>query len=137
MSKSDQVEADFLDLLFGLASPTLTPAGIYCSLHTGDPGETGTNEVTLGNNGYARISVGVGGSNWTRTASQVVNDNPVTFSGPTPSAWAQITHFGLWKHATSTLASNFLGGSPLLTPQTPQVGVNLTFSPGDLTWTEL
>ncbi len=93
-SLSDYLEQALLDHIFSLSAGYSQPAALYGALHTGDPGETGAaNEVSGGS--YARVSIGVGATNWTRTASEVANDNQITF--PTPSAdWGTISHCSLW-----------------------------------------
>lgn len=126
MSASNYMEEKILDHLFGLATWT-APASIYVSLHTADPGETGASEVS--GNSYARSLAGVGSANWTRTSQTVTNDNPVTFTGPTPSAWATVTHFGFWDAATS---GNFIGGNALDNSRAPEVDVALSFAAGEL-----
>lgn len=130
MSYSDDLEAKILNHLFGISSWT-APTGIYASLHTADPGEDGSNEVS--GNGYARVSTGIGGTNWTLSGANVIsNDNTVTFTGPTPSPWSAVTHFGLWDASTS---GNFIGGGALTTSRTPVVDVDMSVAAGDLTAT--
>lgn len=126
MSFSNDLEGKILDHLFGLATWT-APSGIYASLHTADPGETGASEVS--GNGYARVSIGVGASNWTRSAGAADNDNAITFTGPTPSNWGTVTHFGLWDAATS---GNFIAGNALTASRATVVDVDLSCAAGDL-----
>lgn len=125
MSLSNDIEGKILDELFDLAAWT-APTGLYASLHTGDPGETGANEVT--GNGYARVSIGIGSSNWTRSGGTVDNDNAITFTGPTPSDWGTVTHFGLWDAAS---VGNFIGGGALDASRVTVVDVDLSFAAGD------
>lgn len=75
----------------------------YVSLHTADPGSTGTNEVTGGSPAYARKAV-----TWNASSAGDLdnNANPV-FDVP---ASTTITHFGLWSAATS---GTFYGGDAL------------------------
>ena len=72
----------------------LASVAIYASLHTADPGSTGTNEVTGGSPAYARKSI-----TWNAAASGNLdnNANPV-FDVP---ASTTITHVGLWSASTS------------------------------------
>ena len=73
---------------------TLTPltTTAYVSLHNGDPGNTGANEVAGG--GYSRqgpIAFANFGSNPTIAANQAI----LTFPAATLS-WGTIGYFGLW-----------------------------------------
>lgn len=133
MSLSNQLEQDILDHFFGLSSKTAA-ATFYVSLHTGDPGEDGA-LLEVSGNGYARTAVTNSSSTWTRTVSQIASNTAISFSGPTPSTFGTVTHFGIWKHASSQTAANFVAGSALDTPRTTVVGVGLSFASGDLTIT--
>lgn len=87
MSKSDTFENDFLKLIFqAVAIANIAQNGsspltvLWCSLHTADPGETGTqttSEASYG--GYARTSVARTSAGWTITANSVSPAALVTF----------------------------------------------------------
>jgi hypothetical protein len=66
---------------------------VFASLHTADPGATGTNEVTGGSPAYARKAI-----TWNAAASGNLdnNANPV-FDVP---AGTTVTHVGLWSAVT-------------------------------------
>lgn len=68
--------------------------GLYVSLHTADPGATGTNEVTGGSPAYARKSV-----TWAAASggSKAASNQP-EFDVP---ASTTITHVGIWSASTS------------------------------------
>jgi hypothetical protein len=126
-SKSDTWEAGLLDLLFTNAAfggvgdasglqPSATAGSLYLSLHSADPGETGsqtTNESTYTN--YARVGVsrasGAGG--WTRSGTsptQVANTSITQF--PACGVTGQtVTHAGLG--TLSTTAGKLLYSGPL------------------------
>jgi hypothetical protein len=75
--------------------PSATAGSLYVSLHTGDPGEGGsqtTSESAYTN--YARVAVARSGAGWTVSAANVSNAAAVTFPacGVTGST---ITHFGI------------------------------------------
>ncbi|HJS83601.1 MAG TPA: hypothetical protein VJ742_12280 [Nitrososphaera sp.] len=72
----------------------LASVAIYASLHTADPGSSGTNEVSGGSPAYARKSI-----TWNAAATGNLdnNANPV-FDVP---ASTTITHVGFWSAATS------------------------------------
>jgi hypothetical protein len=72
----------------------LGAVAVFASLHTADPGATGTSEVSGGSPAYARKAI-----TWNSAASGDLdnNANPV-FDVP---ASTTITHFGLWSAATT------------------------------------
>jgi len=111
MSKGDTFENDLLKLIFNAtaianiadnaASGPLT--SLYLSLHTADPGETGTqttNETAY--TGYARVAVTRGTGGWTVTANSVSPVANVDFGECTASAGAAITHVAVGSAATGT-----------------------------------
>lgn len=69
-------------------STEYTGLGAYISLHTSDPGSTGTGEATGGSPAYARklTSWTAGGSDGVATGSQVTFDVPA----------GTYTHVGIW-----------------------------------------
>lgn len=83
-------------MLNALASSATT-----VSLHTGDPGTTGANEVTGGTPAYARVGI-----TWNSASGGGLDNsgsNP-TFNVP---GGVTVSHWGLWGGAT------FLGGGAL------------------------
>ncbi len=80
----------------------------YVSLHTGDPGSNGANEVTGGSPAYARKAV-----TWNAAASGNLdnNANPV-FDVP---AGTTITHYGL---QSASSGGTFYGGDALSASET-------------------
>lgn len=75
----------------------------YVSMHTGDPGTTGANEVTGGSPAYARK-----GASWGTAANGVVTlSSALQFDIP---AGVTVTHFGSWSAAA---AGTFVGGDAL------------------------
>ncbi len=85
--------------LQGILSGTL-----YVSLHTGDPGSTGLNEVSGGAYVRKTSTFTLSGSNPTVAANDVV----VQYDQATAS-WGDVSHFGVWDAASG---GNFLGGGP-------------------------
>jgi hypothetical protein len=65
----------------------------HASLHTADPGTTGTSEVTGGSPAYARIPL-----TWTAGGSDGIYTTSATFNLPASTA---VTHVGLWSALTS------------------------------------
>lgn len=75
----------------------------FLSLHSGDPGTTGANEITGGSPAYARKSVTWG----TAAAGSRSLSAAVQFD---VAAGTQVSHFGAWSAAT---AGAFQGGDAL------------------------
>lgn len=88
--------------------PMLTAAGttaVEASLHTGDPGITGANEVSGGD--YARVPVG-----WNAPAAGAMTaDGELVFLVP-PLGSDEVTHVGLWN-----AAGDWLIDAPAAVPQ--------------------
>lgn len=128
MSFGNSAENDFMKLLFNAttwndiaendtSSPT---ANISVALHTGDPGEAGsqlTSEAAY--TGYARLNIARTSGGWTVTANSVSPAANIDFGECTAAAGGPITH---WSVGTSV--SNYLIGSGTVTPNiTMAVGV--------------
>lgn len=117
---SNYAEAAILDALFNNTSLAVTTP--YVSLHTADPGETGTSEVTAGANTYARQSASFaaasGGSITTDAALEWTDMPAVT-----------VTHVGIWDAST---AGNFLWGGALADNKTTNAGDTFSIATGDL-----
>jgi len=83
----------------------LGTAATQVSLHTGNPGTTGANEVTGGSPAYTRESI-----TWNTAASaNLDSSNAPVFDVP---AGTTVSYFGLWNGST------FLGGVPLSSAET-------------------
>jgi len=86
----------------------LTAGAGYVSLHTADPGLTGTSEVSGGSPAYARKAI-----TWTAaSASATSNSAQIVFDVPTSTT---IRYLGYWSAATS---GTFYGSRILDTAQT-------------------
>ena len=103
MSKGNTFENDILLLIFNgttianiadnATSGPLT--SLYVSLHTGDPGEAGsqtTSEISY--IGYGRVAVARSGAGWTVTGASVSPAAAITF-GQCSSGSGTATHFGI------------------------------------------
>lgn len=79
--------------------------GRFVSLHTGDPGDDGADEVTGGS--YARVAASFTqtGDNPRSAANNAIVESPVA-----TAIWGTLTHFGIWTAATD---GDFLGGDAL------------------------
>jgi len=111
-------------------------AGVfYISLHTGDPGETGsqtTSEATY--TSYLRVSVARSTAGWTVAGNTVTNAAAVTFAEAT-SGSNTITHFGIG--AVNTAGGNgtlFMSGA-LTGSVAVSTGIQPVFQIGDLSAT--
>ena len=111
-------------------SAVLAPlvATAFVSLHTGDPGPTGVNEVSGG--GYARqgpVAFVEAGSEPT------VASNSAIVSFPQATAdWGFLIYFGVWD---AVAAGNFLGSGALTAASSINNGDDARFFVGALTIT--
>ena len=141
MSKSNTTENDLMLLIFQKTLPaylgTLSATGntdLYISLHTGDPGEGGsqtTSEATY--TGYARVAVARTSGGWTVTGNQAENTALIQF-GLCSAGSDTITYV-----AVGTLASGagqILYSGQLNSPRTISAGIQPQFSAGDLIFQE-
>jgi hypothetical protein len=139
MSATDVLENGILSLLFENANYAnvgdatglrgSTTAGVfYISLHTADPGETGTQTTSeSAYTNYARISVARSTAGWTVTAGVADNDAAITFAscGATGST---ITNVGIGSDASGT-GNLFLTGTASLVVSS---GITPQFAAGAL-----
>ena len=124
MSKSNAFETDILELFFNATAladlaenDTSSPAAnLFVSLHTGDPGEAGTQATSeTAYTGYARVAVARTANGWT-VANGVVNPaNNIDFGECTASPGNAITHFALGTNGTAGQAG-YLMYSGTVTP---------------------
>lgn len=119
----------------------------YISAHTADPGDDGqtANEPTAGTGNYGRASVTA--ANLTAAVSSgspgapvfVENTNTLSFAASS-AAWStgssNLTHFGVWDHATNTAEANFIGRGSISNPTAVNAaGITLSFAAGALDMT--
>lgn len=126
MSKSNDLEAQVIALIFNGTALPWANANLFVALHTADPGEAGTqptSEATY--TGYARVAVSRDVAGWTVSGNQAINAAEVTFPECTGGA-ETITHVSvglvvsgagqiLYKGATD----DPLAVSNLITPRFP------------------
>lgn len=132
MSKSNAFETDILELMFNATAladlaenDTTSPATtLYVSLHTGDPGEAGSQATSeTAYTGYARVGVARTSGGWTVASGSVSPVANIDFAECTGAPGAAITHFGLGTNATAGQAG-YLMYSGTVTPNiTMAVGV--------------
>lgn len=145
MSKSDSWENALLLLLFnntnaanigdatGLRGAT-TAGSLFISLHTADPGETGTqttSEATY--TSYARVAIARSSGGWTITTNSNANAAAINFPACTGGS-NTITHFGV---GTATSGTGVLLYSGALTSSLAvSNGITPSFAIGAITITE-
>lgn len=113
MSKSNSLENGLLELLFkntnfanvgdatGVRGSS-TAGSLYFSLHTADPGETGTQTTSeCAYTSYARVAVARSGSGFTVTANSVSPASNVDFPAATGGS-ETATHFGVGSASSGT-----------------------------------
>lgn len=107
-------------MLNALAGVNPALSATHMSLHTGDPGATGANEVTGGSPAYQRRAI-----TWNTASSGNLDDASVPAFDIPPST--TLSHFGLW---SASSGGTFLGGDALSTTET--YGAQGTFTVSDL-----
>ncbi len=144
MSMTNAAEAALLDLLFlnvdwsnigdaaGLQN-SAAAGSFYISLHTADPGESGTQTTSeVAYTGYARVAVARTAGGFTRTVSTVANTALVQF-GQCTGGTATATHFGIGTDSTG--AGNLLLKGALNASLSISNGIQPQFAAGAMTAT--
>jgi hypothetical protein len=144
MSATNAFETQLLELIFkntnaanvgdatGLRGSS-TAGVFYISLHTGDPGETGSQTTSeSAYTSYARVSVARSGSGWTVSGNTASNAAAVNFPACTGGT-STVTHFGLGTDASGT--GNLLFSGALTASLAISNGITPSFAIGALTVT--
>lgn len=123
MSFTNDLETELLDHVFA-GNAFASPSALYVSLHTGDPGETGSTSNEVSGGAYAR-----------QTATFTVTDDTATTSAaiefPTAtSSYGTVTHIGV--HSASTGTSGFLAYAALTDGKTIATGDVFRIPAGDI-----
>lgn len=106
----------------------------YVSLHTADPGETGTQATSeTAYTGYARVSVVRTAAGWTCSGATVVNAAEVLFGVCTAAPGTPLTHFGIGSALTGV--GNLFFSGALGASYQPAVLNAPRFAAGQLTAT--
>ena len=120
-SITNDLEIDLLDHV--LENTAYVPAStLYMSLHTVDPGETGSVANEVSGNGYARTAIAFSAA----ASRQVIQNGQVTFPQVITAPWGTITHFGI--HTANTGAGNMIGYGAFDNSIVTEVG-NVPFVP--------
>lgn len=125
MSFGNALEVSLLNWAFTDAAAPTRPNAWYVSLHTGDPGETGANEMT--GTGYVRDAATF--SDATTGAAGCSNEADAVFTNSGATSWTEATYFGVWSAETN---GTFYGGGALGVNRTIGAGDTGTFAVGDL-----
>ena len=99
------------------------PASIYIGLHSGNPGETGTDNELVGN-GYKRAKATFGGA----ISGIVINDSEVLFDAAT-GTWPTLTYISVHD---SQMGGNALFYGALSPSVVVSTGNNFRIPPGNL-----
>ena len=126
---SDFSEELLLEYLFTTIAAADRPTAWFISLHDGDPGDTGANELTSGeDSGYTgpiRYEI-----DFTKAANNTVDNDALITYTPTDGTNI-ITHVGIWTSATVG-SGTYLCGGALDAPRTITSAAPFTIAAGDL-----
>ncbi len=141
MSATNAFENGLLSLIFenanlanvgdatGLRGST-TAGSFYISLHTADPGETGTQTTSeTAYTSYARVAVARSTAGWTVTSGVADNDSAINFPACTGGS-STITNFGVG--SDSTTAGNLFIKGALTASLAVSSGITPSFAAGAL-----
>lgn len=144
MSMTNAAEANLLNLLFlnidwanigdaGGLQNSATAGNFYVSLHTADPGESGTQSTSeTAYTSYARVAVARAGGGWTLTSQTISNTALVQFPQCTGGT-STVSYFGIGTDSSG--AGNLLMSGALTSPLSVSNGIQPQFSAGALTVT--
>ena len=107
-----------------------TAGSFYISLHTADPGETGTqttSEATY--TSYARVAVARSGAGWTVSGNNASNAAAINFPACTGGS-NSITHFGIGSDSSGT--GNLFFKGALTSTLAVSSGITPSFAIGEL-----
>lgn len=106
------------------AGTAVRPATWFISLHVGDPGKTGANELVVGTDAdYVRKAGAFGAA--TLEVSATTGD--VTWTADVAATTYIVTHIGIWDAATG---GNFILGGELAVPETVIASGSLVLGAG-------
>jgi len=142
VSKHNDFENDILSLFYtatavanladNAASAPFT--NIYIALHTGDPGEAGTQATSeAAYTGYARVPVARTTGGWTVSSGICDNDAAITF-GQSSDGPESETYFS--SGTVSSGATKILHSGALDATLVVNSGITPEFAPGDCNFTE-
>ena len=103
----------------------ITATGLFMSIHSGSPSNTGANEIVAGT-GYTAVSGGRPPISWAASSGGIVVSNDTQTYALLVTESGGIPYFGLW---TANTGGTYLGGGPTsgLSGSIPS-GANVTFT---------
>ena len=141
MTMTNAAETAFLNLFFlntdwanvgdaaGLQN-SAAAGSFYISLHTADPGETGTQTTSEANyTGYARVAVARTSGGFTVSGNNASNTAAVTFGACTAGS-STVTYFGIGSDSTGT-GNLFMSGA-LTASLAVTTGITPSFAIGEM-----
>jgi hypothetical protein len=135
MSKGNTFENDVVKLVFnGTAFSWNANSDVYLSLHTSDPGESGSqtsSECSFGS--YARQAVARNSGGWTVSGDQATNAATISFPECT-SGSETVSHFAIGTAVSGTGQLIYKGA--LTASRSVSSGITLQFAAGAITVTE-
>lgn len=135
MSKGNTTETDVLGKLFNNTALSWDAnTDLYVALHTGDPGEAGsqtTSECAFGS--YARVTVARSGAGWTVSGNTATNAATISFPECT-SGSETVTYVSIG--TASSGAGQILYSGALSASRSVSSGITLQFAAGALDITE-
>jgi hypothetical protein len=125
---SDYLAGKVFDHVDGVASftaPTQINIGLYTARGTIAQACAGTNFTEVSGGGYARVNIGVGGTNWNTAAARAM-DNKLAVAMGTPSAdWGTVTGYFVYDQG-----ANLLWWNDLTTARSCPSGAAVSFIAG-------
>lgn len=125
--KSDYLENKILDHVLRNVAYT-PPATVYAGLYTSPPTDAGGGTEVSGN-GYNRKAIAFAAASGGVTS----NTSVITFDAPSPAAWGDISHVGLFDAASG---GNLLYWAPLAVVRTTSIGEPPFFAASSFTVSE-
>ncbi len=120
---------NYADIATGLLGST-TAGSFYISLHTGDPGEAGSQTTSAAAYGsYARVAVARSTAGWSTASGTCDNDAAITFPAATSGSETE-SHFGIGN--TSAGAGVLLFYGALTANLAVSTGITPQFAAGAL-----
>lgn len=113
---------------------SVTAGSVYVSLHSGDPGETGTQATSeCAYTSYARVAVARSGAAWTVTNNSAANAAAITFPAATGSS-CTATYFCVGLESSGATVAAYCGA--LTASLAITSGITPSFAISGLTITE-
>ena len=106
------------------AGAAVRPTAWYISLHIGDPGKTGANELVIGTDAdYVRKLAAFGAS----TLEVSATTGALTWTADVAATTYSVTHIGIWDALSG---GNFILGGALAVPETVVASGSLVLGTG-------